>query len=154
MENSPEDMSDTKLQDQEDSSNNDGESLKSSNSNSEMTRGKKGEYLRKLNEMEEADKYAEAKTTTLDMEKQEEERYKKWDEALNEIYGVLKEELSKEEMDKLREEQRNWIKHRDEAAKESSLKYKGGSYESLEYVATQASLTKERCYKLVAHYMK
>jgi uncharacterized protein YecT (DUF1311 family) len=73
---------------------------------------------------------------------------------LNKIYGVLKEQLSKEQMEKLREEQRNWINHRDEAAKKSSLKYKGGSTESLEYVATQASLTRERCFKLVAKYMK
>lgn len=49
------------------------------------------------------------------------ERYKNWDKELNEIYGVLK-----EQMDKLIEEQRNWVKQRDEASKEASLKYKGG----------------------------
>ncbi|UOR11113.1 lysozyme inhibitor LprI family protein [Halobacillus amylolyticus] len=88
------------------------------------------------------------------MEEQEEERYKNWDKALNEIYGVLKEQLSPEQMDQLTEEQRNWVEFRDEAAKEASLEYEGGSTESLEYVATQASLTKERCYELVANYMK
>lgn len=115
---------------------------------------KKEEYLKKLNEMEEADKHTEAKTTISDMEEQEEERYKKWDKVLNEVYGVLKEQLSNEQVDLLREEQRKWIEYRDEAAKEASLEYKGGSMESLEYIATQARLTKERAYKLVANHMK
>ncbi|MFJ7970715.1 lysozyme inhibitor LprI family protein [Psychrobacillus sp. NPDC096389] len=115
---------------------------------------KKEEYLKKLNDMEEADRNLVAGTTMVELEEQEVERYKKWDVELNEIYGVLKEQLSKEQMDKLKEEQRNWIKHRDKAAKEASLKYEGGSMESLEYVATQASLTRERCYELVAKYMK
>jgi len=123
-------------------------------SDREMTESKKDEYLKKLNEMEEEDRNLEAGTSMVEMEEQEAERYKKWDVELNKIYGVLKEQLSTEEMDELREEQRNWIKFRDEAAKEASLKYKGGSTESLEYVATQASLTRERCYVLVAKYMK
>lgn len=130
---------------------NDGESVDSGDSG--VTENIKDKYLTKLNEMEESDRNAESKTTTVAMEEQEAERYKNWDKKLNEIYGVLQEQLSKEEMDKLREEQRDWVKHRDEAAKEASLEYKGGTTESLEYVATQASLTKERCYALVANYM-
>lgn len=159
-ENSSKGADNNQLNDQEDTSNNtstnsnDGESLESSNSDGEITENKKEEYLKKLNEMEESDRNSEAGTTILELEEQEAERYKKWDVELNEIYGVLKEQLSTEQMDKLRGEQRNWIKHRDEVAKEASLKYKGGSTESLEYVATQASLTRERCYELVANYMK
>ncbi|MGG3563278.1 lysozyme inhibitor LprI family protein [Neobacillus rhizosphaerae] len=143
---------------QEDTSNhtstnsNDGESQKPSNN--EMTESKKDQYLKKLNDMEEADRNEEAKSTMVEMEEQEADRYKRWDEALNEIYGVLKEQLDTEQMDKLKEEQRKWIKHRDEAAKEASLKYKGGTTEALEYVATQATLTRGRCYELVAKYMK
>ncbi|ASN06304.1 hypothetical protein CFK40_15390 [Virgibacillus necropolis] len=157
--NSSEDTSDTQINEQEDSTentytdSNDEDSLKSSNSDSDIAMNKE-EYLKKLNKMEEADKHAEAKTTIVEMEEQEAERYKKWDAELNEIYGILKEQLSTEQMDKFRKEQRDWIKHRDKAAKEASLKYKGGSTESLEYVATQGSLTRERCYELVAKYMK
>ncbi|PKR78048.1 hypothetical protein CEY16_09025 [Halalkalibacillus sediminis] len=125
-----------------------------SNSDNEVTTNQKEKYLDKLNEMEESDRHAETKSTISDMEEQEKERYEKWDQVLNEIYRELKKQLSEDQMDKLRVEQRNWIKHRDEAAKEASLKYEGGSTETLEYIATQASLTKERCYKLVAHYMK
>lgn len=54
--------------------------------------------------MENSDKNVEVKSTTLDMERQEAERYKNWDKELNEIYGVIKEQLSIEQMDKLRVE--------------------------------------------------
>ncbi|PAE23246.1 lysozyme inhibitor LprI family protein [Bacillus sp. 7894-2] len=113
----------------------------------------KDEYLKKLNKMEEADRKAEAKTTTAEMVEQEEERYRTWDDELNKIYGLLEEQLENNQMNQLREEQRKWIQQRDETAKNSSLKYKGGSMEQLEYVATLASLTRERCYLLVAKYM-
>lgn len=146
----------SELNNQEDTSSksDDGQALKSGNSDDEMTISNKDEYLKKLYEMEEADRYSVAGTTTIELEEQEAERYKKWDAELNKIYGVLKEQLSAEQMDQLRVEQREWVKHRDEAAKEASLKYKGGTMEGLEYVATQASLTRERCYLLVAKYMK
>jgi uncharacterized protein YecT (DUF1311 family) len=73
---------------------------------------------------------------------------------LNEIYGALKGQLTPEKMDQLIEEQRNWIKFRDDRALEASLKYKGGTQEQLEYVAVLANLTEKRCYELVANYMK
>ncbi|RYG74175.1 DUF1311 domain-containing protein [Lentibacillus lipolyticus] len=159
MEDAQGDTDDTRINNPEDTSkntsadSNDGVSLNSSASDSEVAGTKKEKYLEKLNEMEESDRYAEAGSTMPELEKQEAERYKNWDEALNEIYGELEEQLSTEQMDTLREEQRNWVEHRDEAAKEASLEYEGGSTESLEYVATQASLTRDRCYALVAKYM-
>lgn len=126
---------------------------KTSRSESNKTNISKDQYLKKLNEMEEADRNTEDGKTMKNMVEQEKLRFKKWDAELNKIYGILKEQLTKEQMNNLREEQRNWITLRDKDAKESAEKYKGGSYESLEYVATQASLTKERCYELVAKYM-
>lgn len=117
----------------------------------------KDEYLEKLNEIDKKDREVPADTskasTTVELEKEEAERLDRWDEALNEIYSVLNEQLSAEEIEQLREEQRDWIKERDQKAKEASLKYEGGTMEGLEYVATQASVTKDRCYELVAKYM-
>ncbi|WP_436374716.1 lysozyme inhibitor LprI family protein [Cytobacillus sp. BC1816] len=149
----------TQLNEQEDTENssaasNEGESVESTNDQIENHESNKDEYLKKLKKMEEADRYAEAKTTTAELVEQETERYRTWDEELNKIYGLLEVQLDKGQMDQLREEQRSWIQQRDEAAKKSSLKYKGGSMEPLEYVATQASLTRERCYFLVVRYMK
>jgi len=140
--------------DQGDSTNEVDEEESQEISSSDTTESQREKYLQKLNEMEEADRYEEAGTTIVELEEQEKQRYEKWDKELNEIYGILQEQLSEEEMAKLREEQRNWITYRDETAKESSLKYEGGSYESLEYVATQATLTRDRCYLLVSKYMK
>lgn len=115
---------------------------------------KKEEYLKKLNDMDESDKNADTGITTIEMSEHFAEIYKKWDVELNEIYEVLKSQLSTQQMDKLKEEQRNWIKNRDIIAKEASLKFQGGTMESLEYIATLAGLTKERCYELVENYMK
>ncbi|QXE03454.1 DUF1311 domain-containing protein [Terribacillus sp. DMT04] len=115
---------------------------------------KKDEYLKELKAMEEADKNAETKSTTQAMIDQANEKYKKWDNKLNEIYSVLHEQLSATEMNELKENQRTWIKERDAEAKEASLKYEGGTMETLELVATKATITKERCYELVESYMK
>ncbi len=136
----------------EDSTN--GEKGNSDQRNVENQENQKEKYFKKLNSMYESDRNVEVEETMVEMEEQEAERYQNWDKMLNEIYGVLQAQLPSDEMDQLREEQRNWVKHRDEAAKEASLKYEGGTTESLEYVATQASLTRERCYELVAKYME
>lgn len=117
----------------------------------------KNEYLQKLNKIEEElaeIEYLYENGNTIEMKKAESIRYERWDAALNEIYGVLKTQLSKNEMDALRQEQRQWINYRDRTAKEESLAFEGGTMESLQYISTLARLTKERCYELVNQYMK
>ncbi|MDE5054943.1 lysozyme inhibitor LprI family protein [Niallia taxi] len=117
----------------------------------------KEEYLTKLNakkkEMDVLRKNPEDDSTYA-LKKVEGERYKAWDDLLNEIYGVLQKQLSSEEMEQLKQEQREWIENRDSKAKEASLKYEGGTMEQLEYVAVLADLTEERCFALVEGYMK
>lgn len=88
------------------------------------------------------------------MKQAEGEAWQLWDDALNEIYGVLKTQLSTSEMDALRTKQRAWITYRDNTAESESAEFKGGTMEGLVYVSTRASLTKERCYELVNIYMK
>lgn len=113
------------------------------------------EYSQKLNETKkEAEKLEVTDSSTYALKKVENERWELWDKLLNEIYGVLEEQLSQEEMDQLRAEQRNWLKYRDDSALEASQKYKGGTQEQLEYVAVLANLTEQRCYELVENYMK
>lgn len=115
----------------------------------------KEEYLTKLSDAKkETDEMKAEDSSTYAMKKVENDRYDVWDELLNEVYEVLIEQLPTEEVDHLRNEQRNWIKYRDDSAKEASLKYKGGTQEHLEYVAVLANLTEERCYDLVENYMK
>lgn len=132
------------------------ESEKDSGANDDKV-SQKEEYLTKLNtkkkEMDELRNNPEDDSTYA-MKKVEGERYKAWDDLLNEIYGVLQKQLSSEEMEQLKQEQREWIENRDSKAKEASLKYEGGTMEQLEYVAVLADLTEERCFALVEGYMK
>lgn len=121
------------------------------------TKSNREEFLRKLTEIEhslsEFDQAIE-NGTTVELKQIQGEIFVRWDHVLNEIYQALEEQLSQNDMDKLREEQREWIKYRDDTAKEAASKYEGGTMESLEYISVQAQLTKERCYELVERYME
>ncbi|TYS60673.1 DUF1311 domain-containing protein [Bacillus infantis] len=117
----------------------------------------KSEYLQLLNGIERGLLDLESlyeSGITSEMLEAESKAYKRWDDALNEIYGVLGEQLSSDEMNKLRKEQRRWIEFRDYTAETESLEFKGASMESLQYVSTQARLTKERCFELVQNHMQ
>lgn len=118
---------------------------------------KKDEYLQKLYNIEAGLSdltYMYENGTTVEMREAETAAYKKWDGALNDIYGVLKTQLSSSEMSSLRDKQRQWIKYRDRTAKAESDAYEGGTFASVQYVSTQARLTRERCYELVNIYMR
>lgn len=82
------------------------------------------------------------------------ETYKQWDQALNEIYSVLKTELSQSEMKALQDEEIKWISYRDKKAEEDSARVKGGTLEPVEHTYSLANTTKSRCYELVEKYMK
>ncbi|KQU13007.1 hypothetical protein ASG65_11695 [Bacillus sp. Leaf13] len=117
----------------------------------------KEEYLQKLNNIEKGLvdlEYLYENDITSEMMEAESETYKRWDDTLNEIYGILIDQLSSDEMNKLKEEQRQWIANRDSTAEAESLEFKGGTMESLQYISTQVRLTKERCFELVQDYMQ
>lgn len=92
--------------------------------------------------------------TTYAMKAIEGKLFNIWDGLLNEIYGILEDQLSAEDMEALRIEERAWIKYRDSTAKEASLKYKGGTQEQLEYVTVLNNITADRCFELVENYME
>ncbi|WP_368503137.1 lysozyme inhibitor LprI family protein [Alkalihalophilus sp. As8PL] len=77
-----------------------------------------------------------------------------WDDILNEIYGVLKTQLSEAEMDALRDEQRQWIKDRDAAAQARYDEEGGGTLSRIVHIEELADYTKTRCYELVHNYMR
>ncbi|MFS0861989.1 lysozyme inhibitor LprI family protein [Fredinandcohnia sp. 179-A 10B2 NHS] len=135
-----------------------GEKAETSNNETEEADtyiGVKAEYLNKLNATKlEVEAVEPADSSTYALKKVENERWEAWDGLLNEIYGVLKLQLTSEEIEKLREEQRKWITYRDDTALEASLKFKGGTMEQLEYVSVLANVTEERCFELVEEYMK
>lgn len=128
-------------------------SLNESNSDS-----KKNMYLQKLNELETKldlelkDKYASPKTK--DMTEAASEEFVQWDNMLNEIYSKLEEELSKEDMNKLRDGELDWINNKDLKSKEARDKYKGGSIAPYMELSSLIDSTKKRCYELVNEYIK
>lgn len=73
---------------------------------------------------------------------------------LNEIYSVLKEQLKEEEMDKLTEEELNWIKSIDEKSEAADDGVEDGTIAPLNRVMSLVTSTKSRCYELVNQYMK
>ncbi|MCC3358820.1 lysozyme inhibitor LprI family protein [Bacillus sp. REN16] len=130
------------------------EPAKTEDTSTNTTGDLKEEYFKKLNDTKaEADKMEATDTSTYALKKVEDDRWDLWDALLNELYGVLNEQLPADEMEQLRQEQRDWIKFRDDTALEASHKFKGGTQEHLEYSAVSANLTEERCYELVEGYM-
>lgn len=117
---------------------------------------KKQEYKTKLDNIEIGLESLKEKEggTTLEMREAASERLKQWDAALNEIYNVLKGQLSSSDMKKLQSEEIQWISNRDAKAKKESLEVKGGTMEPLIYTSSLQDSTKQRCYELVEKYMK
>ncbi len=123
----------------------------------DATESKREEYRIKLKNVEKEVADLEAKlqnATQIEMNETQAQIFKKWDNILNVIYGVLEQQLSASEMNNLREEQREWIKQRDQAAEEEASIYKGGTLEPFQYLSTKSRITKERTYELVEGYMK
>lgn len=76
------------------------------------------------------------------------ELYQLWDDELNIVWGYLKDTLSSTDMDKLRIEQRAWIKDRDAAIDAAGAEYEGGSIQPMIKNQKGAELTKTRVYEL------
>ena len=117
---------------------------------------KKQQYKTKLDNIEIALQSLKEKDagTTLEMRQAAGERFKQWDAALNEIYNVLKGQLSPSDMKKLQSEEIQWLSNRDSKAKKESLEMEGGTLEPLIYTSSLQDTTRKRCYELVEKYMK
>lgn len=80
--------------------------------------------------------------------------YKEWDDALNDIWGILKSELNEETMAALTIEEREWITQKEEAVKKAGEENGGGSLQPLLENDTAAEMTKERVYELFEYLKK
>ena len=114
----------------------------------------KSKYLKKLSLIQSQVDNIDYGDTTYEMKYASSQVLKLWDDALNEIYGVLKSRLSSSEMNSLRQKQRAWISYRNKAADKEAAEYEGGTMEGLIRSEVLGSLTKDRCYELVNQYLK
>jgi uncharacterized protein YecT (DUF1311 family) len=120
--------------------------------------GRKTEFVEKLDNIQkELDAMPEKKDSdkgvTNAMKSYYGVSYEKYDDALNEIYALLKKELSKDVMKELKAEQLKWIEQKEEKAEKERLKYEGGTFENVAWYISLYKSTKDRCYELVNEYM-
>ena len=83
--------------------------------------------------------------TQMEMNEYSEQLYKLWDDELNRLWKVLKEELSSTEMAKLLEEQRTWIAEKEKAINEI------GTATTMNENMTGEDLTRRRVYELLEY---
>lgn len=117
----------------------------------------KNEYINKLNLVEEGMSdldYLYENGITVELIEAEETKLKRWDDMLNEIYSLLKIQLTESEMNELKSKQLSWIEYRDTTANNEASEEGGGSLSTVVYYSSLARLTKERCYELVNTYME
>ena len=117
----------------------------------------KNEYINKLNLVEEGMSdldYLYENGITVELIEAEGTKLKRWDDMLNEIYSLLKIQLTESEMKELKSKQLSWIEYRDTTANNEASEEGGGSLSTVVYYSSLARLTKERCYELVNTYME
>lgn len=144
-------IAEIKISSQSNQANNDSNSNKSQSNSTALSKEK---YLNKLNNIQSEIDEMNSGMTTAEMHKFEDDVYKKWDTALNEIYNYLKENLPKDQFNKLQKEEVQWIKSKEANAKKFANQYKGGTIEPVMYLSALGNETKKRCYELVNNYMK
>ena len=120
--------------------------------------GRKTEFLEKLDNIQKEldampDKKASDKGVTNAMKNVYGVSYEKYDDALNEIYALLKKELPPEVMEEVKTEQVKWIQQKEAKAEKERLKYEGGTFEYVAWYISLYESTKDRCYELVNTYM-
>lgn len=76
--------------------------------------------------------------------------YAVWNNALNTIWEILKENKDEESMETLTEEERYWIRRKEETVQEAGAEVEGGSLYSLVVNSKAADLTRKRVYELAA----
>lgn len=97
------------------------------------------------------DVWLETNLTQADMNTASQEKYVIWDNALNDLWTVLRNVLPKEEMDQLTQEELAWIREKEAAVDAAGAEVEGGSIYPTVINTTAAQLTRERVYELLEY---
>ncbi|MCD8238747.1 MAG: DUF1311 domain-containing protein [Clostridiales bacterium] len=89
--------------------------------------------------------------TQWEMNVAADELYRLWDDTLNNVWAILEEGLSEEDMAALREEEQEWIEYKEAQIDEAGAEYEGGSMQPMVRAMEGAELTKARVYDLAAY---
>lgn len=130
--------------------------LNTQNEPSDEDKSEKEQYIARLDSIKDYydDMWKKSESDMTSMKELQNQEYTKWDDELNTIYQLIKKKLPEEEFVKIRDEERQWIKDRDDKSELAASKYAGGTMEGLEYMAVMTDLTRERTYELVVIYFK
>ena len=90
--------------------------------------------------------------TTVDMVEVTSSQVKVTDNCLNDIWRLVKYNTDEATFNKALEEQRQWLKDRDAQAAKDSAEYEGGTFASVAYNDTFASMTIKRCEELLKYF--
>lgn len=120
----------------------------------------KSQYLNRLNELSQSS-YAEYENNIkdccdADLAMYAERLYIKWDAMLNEIWGVLTEQLPADQMEALTDNELAWIAEKEETGEQikSNKDAAEMNFVMQTYYETFADMTRNRCYILVNMYMQ
>ena len=101
----------------------------------------------------EIEKKQKEAVTQMDMNIAAAQMQQLWDDTLNRVWGLLEANISEEDMEILRQEEREWIAEKDAKVQSAGQECGGGSIQPLEEATVAADLTKARVYEL-AEYAK
>ena len=87
--------------------------------------------------------------TQADLNEKSQQMYEIWDLTLNEIWGILKRNLSQNDMEALTKEQLDWIARKEQSMKDAGAEFEGGSMYGMAVCQRGAEITKERVYELL-----
>lgn len=90
-------------------------------------------------------------TTTMDMIINLNMCYECADNCLNDLWIILKYNTDEQTFQKILEEQRAWLKERDELSQAAADSWEGGSFAEVDALDTKATMTLERCEVLLTY---
>ena len=107
-------------------------------------------YMASIEEQSDSIKYSleNDPLTQTEMNEKSQELYELWDGALNYLWGELKNTLSEEEFEKLRDVQRTWISEKEKSVEEAGKEFEGGSLYPTIVNGEAADITEKRVYEL------
>lgn len=129
------------------------EETKSTSAVSEISPRDTDEYYQKLQSLEQKEEDLYGQTTdSQSMKDAVAQVYEWWDDELNYVYQQLKQTLSDEEFQTLKEEELDWIAARDSEAEKVAEQWEGGSDQIIAVTEREIELTKERTYELTQRW--
>ncbi len=120
------------------------ETIKSSNEKQQY-------FLDKLNEIKNKEDaiYSDYSLSQVEINASSEDILKDYDNLLNDVYAYLKENMSKAEFEKLRQDELKWIAEKEKAIEEEGKLWEGGSGEAMARNAMGTRYTSRRCKYLI-----